>query len=168
MGKLLARLPHLESPEGTDGRDGFFMPTDLSGDASECTLNLILRAFDVETLKERGERLKQMGAALMAEEPNLTVEVEIQEQYRNMYDVLSQHPEIVKKLEEAVKMAGVEPNLEPIRGGTDGSRLTAMGMPTPNVFAGGVNFHGPTEWISTTAFGYSVCTILNLVQLFSE
>jgi len=168
MGKLLARLPHLESPEGTDGRDGFFMPTDLSGDASECTLNLILRAFDVETLKERGERLKAMGAALMAEEPNLTVEVEIQEQYRNMYDVLAKHPDIVEKLEEAVKMAGVAPLLEPIRGGTDGSRLTAMGMPTPNVFAGGVNFHGPTEWISTTAFGYSICTILNLVQLFAE
>jgi len=168
LGRFLAKLPQLESPEGTEGRDGFFMPTDMSGDAAQCTVNLILRAFDVETLKKRGERLQQMAKAMEAEEPNLTVDVEIKEQYRNMYDVLSKHPEIVEKLKEAVKMAGIEPNLEPIRGGTDGSRLTAMGMPTPNVFAGGVNFHGPKEWISTKAMGYAVCTILNLVQLFTQ
>jgi tripeptide aminopeptidase len=168
MGKFLDRLPHLESPEATEGRDGFFMPTDLSGDAAKATVNLILRAFDVETLEKRCERLKEMGKAMMAEEPNLTVEVEIKEQYRNMYDVLSKHPDIVEKLKEAVKMAGIEPNLVPIRGGTDGSRLTAMGMPTPNVFAGGMNFHGPKEWICTKAMGYAVCTILNLAQLFAE
>jgi tripeptide aminopeptidase len=167
-GKFLARLPRLESPEGAEGREGFFMPTDMAGDAAECTVNLILRAFDLPTLKERGIRLKKIGEAMMAEEPDLTVEVEIQEQYRNMYDVLSKHPEIIKKLQEAVSMAGITPNLEPIRGGTDGSRLTAMGMPTPNVFAGGVNFHGPTEWISTKALAYAVCTILNLTQLFAE
>ena len=168
MGKFLARLPRLESPEATEGRDGFFMPTDMSGDAAQGTLNLILRAFDVETLEKRGERLKEIAKAMEAEEPGLKVEVEIQKQYRNMYDVLSKQPEIIKKLEEAVAACGVEPHIEPIRGGTDGSRLTAMGMPTPNVFAGGVNFHGPTEWISTKAMATAVCTILNLVQLFAE
>ena len=168
VGRFLARLPRLESPEATEGRDGFFMPTDMSGDAAQCTVNLILRAFDVETLKKRGERLKTMAEAMTAEDPTLTVKVEMKEQYRNMYDVLSKRPDIVEKLQEAVKAAGIEPNLEPIRGGTDGSRLTAMGMPTPNVFAGGVNFHGPTEWVSTKAMGYSVCTILNLAQLFVE
>jgi len=168
MGKFLSRLPHLESPEATDGRDGFFMPTDLSGDAARCTVNLILRAFDVDTLKERGERLRTMAEALVAEAPALTVEVEIQEQYRNMHDILAKQPEIREKLTEAVEMAGVKPDLKPIRGGTDGSRLTAMGMPTPNVFTGGVNFHGPTEWISTRCMGLSVCTILNLCQVFAD
>ncbi len=168
MGKFLARLPRLESPEATDGRDGFFMPTDMSGDAAQSTVNLILRAFDVETLEKRGERLKEMANAMTAEEPGLTVEVEIQKQYRNMYDELSKHPEIEAKLKEAVTMAGVEPKLAPIRGGTDGSRLTAMGLPTPNVFAGGVNFHGPTEWVSTKAMALSVCTILNLVQIIEK
>ncbi len=167
MGKFLARLPHLESPEATEGRDGFFMVTEAGGDASKCTANLILRAFDEETLKKRGERVKVMAEALMAEAPDLKVEVEIKEQYRNMFDTLSKQPEILEKLEKAARLAGVDPDLKPIRGGTDGSRLTAMGMPTPNVFTGGVNFHGPTEWISTRAMALSACTILNLCQVFA-
>jgi tripeptide aminopeptidase len=104
----------------------------------------------------------------MAEEPRLDVNVEIIKQYRNMYDVLSRYPEVTARLEEAVRAAGITPRLEPIRGGTDGSRLTEMGMPTPNVFAGGVNFHGPSEWISTRVLAQSACTLLNLVQLFAE
>jgi tripeptide aminopeptidase len=103
----------------------------------------------------------------MAEEPRLDVEVEITKQYRNMYDVLRGYPEATAKLEEAVRAAGITPRLEPVRGGTDGSRLTELGMPTPNVFAGGVNFHGPSEWISTRVLAQSACTILNLVQLFA-
>jgi tripeptide aminopeptidase len=85
-----------------------------------------------------------------------------------MHDVLSGHPEIGRLLEEAVRSAGMEPNVKPIRGGTDGSRLTAMGMPTPNLFAGGVNFHGPAEWLSTRVLAQSTCAILNLVQLYAE
>jgi len=96
------------------------------------------------------------------------VKVEITEQYRNMYDVLSQHPETTDRLVRAVEAAGIAPNLEAVRGGTDGSRLTAMGMPTPNIFAGGVNLHGPAEWISTRVLAQVVCTILNLVQIYGE
>ncbi|MGD8280815.1 MAG: peptidase T, partial [Gemmatimonadota bacterium] len=116
----------------------------------------------------RGLRLKAMCSALMAEEPRLDVKVEITHQYRNMYDVLSQLPEIARQLERAVEAAGLEPNLRPVRGGTDGSRLTAMGMPTPNIFAGGINLHGPSEWISTRVLAQVVCTILNLVQIHGE
>jgi tripeptide aminopeptidase len=168
MGKLLDRLPLGEAPECTDGRQGFYHPVVASGDAASCTLQLILRDFDTKVLQERGRRLERMCAGLMAEEPRLDVKVAITKQYRNMYDVLSRYPEVAARLDEAVRAAGITPRLEPIRGGTDGSRLTEMGMPTPNIFAGGVNFHGPSEWISTRVLAQSACTILNLVQLFAE
>jgi tripeptide aminopeptidase len=167
-GKLLATLPADESPEHTDGRDGFFNPSLLSGDAASCSLQLILRDFDTDVLAERGRRLREMCEGLREHEPRLRVEVEITEQYRNMYDVLSGHPDIAAVLEEAVRAAGIEPDVKPIRGGTDGSRLTALGMPTPNLFAGGVDFHGPSEWISTRVLAQSACAILNLVQLHAE
>ncbi len=168
MGKFLARLPMAETPECTDGRDGFYHPTDVSGDAAECKANLIIRDFTVKILEERCERLKEIGKALMAEEPKLKVTVEIVEQYRNMYDELSKHAEITDSLKKAIEMTGLTPSVDPIRGGTDGSRLTAMGMPTPNVFAGGVNFHGPQEWIADRSLALSACTVLNLVQLFGD
>ncbi len=168
MGKLLDRLPMGEAPECTEGREGFYHPVVASGDAASCTLQLILRDFDTAELEERGRRLERMCAGLMAEEPRLDVNVEITKQYRNMYDVLSRHPDVTRKLEKAVEAAGITPRLEPVRGGTDGSRLTEMGMPTPNIFAGGVSFHGPSEWISTRVLAQSACTILNLVQLFAE
>jgi tripeptide aminopeptidase len=85
-----------------------------------------------------------------------------------MHDVLGRQPETLALLKRAVELAGITPVVRPVRGGTDGSRLTAMGMPTPNVFSGGVNYHGPTEWISTRALAQSTCTILNLVQLYGE
>lgn len=168
MGKLLARLPMAESPECTEKREGFFHPTETSGNAAACTVELILRDFDVKPLKERGRRLQEMARALAAEEPRLQVSVEIQEQYRNMHEELSKHPEVAERLRRAVEAAGVKPWFDAIRGGTDGSQLTAKGMPTPNIFAGGVNFHGPREWISTRVMALSTCTILNLVQIYAE
>ncbi|MGD2070111.1 MAG: tripeptide aminopeptidase PepT, partial [Gemmatimonadota bacterium] len=168
MGKLLDRLPMGEAPECTDGREGFYHPVTASGDAASCTLQLILRDFDTDVVEARGRRLEGMCAGLMAEEPRLDAKVEITKQYRNMFDVLSRYPEVAARLQEAVRAAGLTPRLEAVRGGTDGSRLTEMGMPTPNIFAGGVNFHGPSEWISTRVLAQSTCTILNLVQLFAE
>jgi tripeptide aminopeptidase len=167
-GKLLDRLPMAESPECTDGREGFYHPVTISGDAASCRLQIIIRDFDTEVVEERGRRLAAMCTALMAEEPRLEVRVEIVEQYRNMHDVLSRHPETTERLRRAVELAGIAPVLRPVRGGTDGSRLTAMGMPTPNLFSGGVNYHGPTEWISTRALAQSACAIVNLVQLYAE
>lgn len=167
-GKLLARLPMAESPECTDGREGFYHPVSISGDAASCRVQVIVRDFDVTVLEERGRRLEAICAGLRAEEPRLDVRVEVVEQYRNMYDVLARHPEVAERLTRAVELAGVAPVLKPVRGGTDGSRLTALGMPTPNLFDGGVNFHGPTEWISTRVLAQSTCAILNLVQLHAE
>ena len=85
-----------------------------------------------------------------------------------MYEYLKDRPEIAEHLQEAVRRTGTEPNLAPIRGGTDGSMLTQMGLPCPNIFAGGVNFHGQTEWISTRSMGLSLCTVLNLMTLYAS
>ena len=168
MGKFLDRLPMGEAPECTAGREGFYHPYVASGDAAACSVQLILREFDTKALEERGRRLEGICAGLMAEEPRLKVKVEISKQYRNMFDVLRRHPEITERLQQAVRAAGITPRLEAVRGGTDGSRLTELGMPTPNIFAGGVNFHGPSEWISTRVLAQSACTVLNLVQLFVD
>ena len=167
MGKFLSRLPMAETPECTHEREGFFHPTDLSGDAAACKLNLILRDFDEGLLSKRGERVRAIAEGLVAEEPKLKVAVEIAQQYRNMHDELSKRPEIAERMKQAVVAAGLEPEMSPIRGGTDGSQLTAMGLPTPNIFAGGVNFHGPTEWVSTRSIALSTCVLLNLVQIYA-
>jgi tripeptide aminopeptidase len=167
MGKFLSRLPMAETPECTEKREGFFHPTDTSGDAAACKLNLILRDFDEDVLQKRGERVRAIAEGLVAEEPNLQVEVEITKQYRNMHDELSKHPEIAERMLQAARDAGLDPEMSPIRGGTDGSQLTAMGLPTPNIFAGGVNFHGPTEWVSTRSIALSTCVLLNLVQAYA-
>jgi len=166
MGRFLDRLPTEKSPETTEKREGFIHPTDISGDAAEAKVNLILRSFDDDELAGHGVEVKKLAEEMRAEEPRLNVKVEIKEQYRNMRPRLDQHPEIMERLVAALRAAGIQTFHEPIRGGTDGSRLTAMGMPTPNLFAGGVNFHGPTEWISTRAMALSTCTILNLVQIY--
>jgi tripeptide aminopeptidase len=168
LGKFLDRLPMAETPECTEERQGFFHPTDVSGDAAACKLNLILRDFDEQVLQKRGERVRAIAQALRAEEPRLQVEVEITQQYRNMHDELSKRPEIAERMVAAARAAGLDPEISPIRGGTDGSQLTAMGLPTPNIFAGGVNFHGPTEWVSTRAIALSTCVLLNLVQIYAE
>jgi tripeptide aminopeptidase len=168
LGKFLDRLPMDQAPETTEKREGFLHPTDISGDAAEAKVNLILRSFDDTELAGHGRRVKELAAEIGKLEPRLGVSVDIKEQYRNMRSGLDKHPEIMERMVGALKKAGIEPVHDPIRGGTDGSRLTAMGMPTPNLFAGGVNFHGPSEWISTRAMALSTCVLLNLVQIYGE
>ncbi len=168
MGKFLDRLPMAESPECTHEREGFYHPTNVKGDAASCSVDLILRDFDTDQLTIRGERLRKIAKGLMAEEPRLEVEVEISAQYRNMADELARHPEVADHLKRAIETTGLGARIEPVRGGTDGSQLTAMGMPTPNVFAGGMNFHGPQEWVTDRGMALSTCTLLNLVQIYAE
>jgi tripeptide aminopeptidase len=168
MGKFLARLPMAESPECTHEREGFYHPTNVRGDAAACSVDLILRDFDTEQLGRRGGRLRAMAEGLVAEEPQLKVEVEISTQYRNMADELSRHPQVVDNLRRAIEATGLVPRVEAVRGGTDGSQLTAMGMPTPNIFAGGMNFHGPQEWVTDRGMALAACTLLNLVQIYAD
>ncbi len=168
MARLIERLPPLDRPEHTEGREGFIHLDELSGNAAECTAHLILRDFEDDALAARGEIMKRLGTQLMEEEPRLSVEVRIERSYRNMRMMREMRPELIGVVRDAVRAAGLEPDEVPVRGGTDGSRLTEGGLPTPNLFAGGLNFHGPMEWVSTRAMGLATCTVLNLVQLWAE
>ncbi len=167
MAVFLSRLPSEISPECTEGREGFIHPYEMKGDASQASCHLILRDFERDALAALGEQVKEIADSVLRDDHRLKVEVEIKPSYPNMYEHLKDRPEITERLQEAVRRAGVEPNLAPVRGGTDGSMLTQMGLPCPNIFAGGVNFHGQTEWISTRSMGLSLCTVLNLMTLYA-
>ena len=164
--ELINNIPADETPRETDGRDGFFHPVEIYGDSSEVHVELILRDFDDKTLEERGERLREMVAVMQRRQPGLSTEVAIERQYRNMAPALATDSRIVSFGIEAIRRAGVEPDHRPLRGGTDGSNLTAMGLPTPNIFTGGANFHGPREWVSAQGMALASCTILNLLMLW--
>lgn len=167
-GRYLSMVPQTESPETTDGRDGFYCPVEIRGDYGKATIDFIIRDFELTEVKRRVAMLEQLGNALERAYPRATVTVTSRKQYLNMREEIDKHPFVLDLLTRAVESTGVTPVLEPIRGGTDGARLTEMGMPTPNIFAGGLNFHGPYEWIPLRAMVRATETILNLVQLWSN
>jgi len=168
MAKFLERLPAGARPELTCEREGFIHPVDLSGDATSCKCHLILRDFEEDKVKAFGDVVRKIADEVKAEEPRLKIDVDIKFSYPNMHKFLKEKPEIRERLEQAVRGAGMHPDLVPIRGGTDGANLSRKGLPTPNIFAGGMNFHGPTEWISTRSMALSLCTVLNLLSLYSK
>lgn len=163
-GAFLSALPGRETPEATAGRDGFYCPVEVTGDQSAAEIHFIIRDFDRAEIDRRIAVLQALGAGIQAAHPGSTITVTAEQQYLNMYETISQHPELELLLRNAVEAAGLEPIVEPIRGGTDGSRLTEMGLPTPNIFAGGHNFHGPYEWIALPALVRATSTIIHLVQ----
>jgi tripeptide aminopeptidase len=171
-GRVAARfiegIPMGMSPECTEGREGFLHPVKMEANTSEATLSYIVRDFEVEGLERLETYMRTLAKSLEREFDGLRIEIEIKEQYRNMVYDLEKEPRAVELALEAVKQAGVEPKLLSIRGGTDGSRLSAMGLPTPNIFAGGVNFHSKFEWVAVTAMVKATETVLNLVKLWAE
>jgi tripeptide aminopeptidase len=167
MSKLIERLPAEKSPECTDAREGFIHPMEVNGDASKCKCHLILRDFEEELLADFGKTVKEIAEGLKKDEPRLKVDIEIKRRYPNMVQFLRNRPEITERLSEAVRRAGIDPVVKPIRGGTDGASLTRMGLPCPNIFTGGLNYHGPTECISTRSMGLTVCVLLNLLVLYA-
>jgi tripeptide aminopeptidase len=156
------------SPETTSERDGFIHPTLVSGDSSAVELRFIVRDFENDVLDANVELLRQIAAEVAATDPRCSIEVESFIQYRNMRDTLEQHPEIVANLEEAVRRTGLEPRKTAIRGGTDGSALTEMGLPTPNIFTGGHDAHSEREWICVEDMGLAAATIVELAKLWAE
>ncbi len=146
--KLIALLPAAQTPEQTDGRDGFLHLTDMSGSAAACTLRFILRDFELDGLAAKGALLTQACAMLQATDPRATLSVQITKQYRNMRYWLAQDMTPVTLAQDAARAIGLDPVSVPIRGGTDGSRLTELGLPCPNLFTGMQDIHGPLEWIS--------------------
>jgi tripeptide aminopeptidase len=156
------------SPETTEGREGFVHPMRIVGTTTRATLTLLARDHDDEKLEEHVELVRGLAAEIVGREPRASFTFEVQEQYRNMRKTLDRHPEIVDVAEEAIRRAGVEPVHTIIRGGTDGSRLTEKGLPTPNLFTGGQNYHSVREWASVQDMAAAAATCVELVRLWGE
>ncbi len=156
------------SPETTDGRQGFIHPLRISGGVEEATVVLIVRDHDDVLLGEHTALVRRLAEEVGAREPRSRVSVEMKETYRNMRTVIDRHPRVVAAAEEAIRRAGVEPVRSLIRGGTDGARLSAMGLPTPNLFTGGQNYHSTREWASVQDMAAAAATVVELVRVWGE
>jgi tripeptide aminopeptidase len=168
-GEILARLPQDRlSPETTDGREGYVHPVLLEGDSSEVELRFIARDFDDDRLAGHVAFLRGLAEDVCAAEPRCTIDVEDRVQYRNPRDLIEQHPEIIANLEEAIRRVGLEPKQTAIRGGTDGSALTEMGLPTANIFTGGHDAHSEREWICVEDMGLAAATLVELARVWAE
>ncbi|WFS01700.1 peptidase T [Rhizobium tumorigenes] len=161
-------LPKDQAPETTSGRDGFVHPVAVTGSMEKATISLIVRDFDDAGLAAKEEMLKTLVATVMKDYPGSTHTFTVKQQYRNMKQVLDRHPEIMENAVEAIRRAGMEPVRGSIRGGTDGSRLSFMGLPCPNIFAGGHAFHSPLEWVSRQDMEKAVRTLVELARVWEE
>jgi len=156
------------SPETTEGREGFVHPTGISGTLESATIQLIMRDFTEQGLKQKAALLEDTIKEVIKDYPRSTYRLTIKEQYRNMKEVVDRHPEIVENAMEAIRRAGLKPIRSSIRGGTDGSRLSFMGLPCPNIFAGEHAFHSRLEWVSVQDMQAAVRTIVHLAMIFEE
>lgn len=166
-GHYLALLPRNESPEATDGRYGFYCPTLVAGGLDHAHVEMILRDFDADIVERRIAAVRSFGEAVQAAFPGGRVVVQVEKQYRNMHDSIATEPRGLDLLARAVRATGMEPIFHSIRGGTDGSRLTEMGVPTPNLFAGGHNMHGRFEWVALRSMVRAAKTLVNLAALWA-
>jgi len=156
------------SPESTAHKEGFIHPVDIQGNVEEARADFIIRDFDDELLAEHGKTLERIVQDVVMAYPDTEYELEIHEQYRNMKKVLDQHPQVIEYGKLAIERAGVQPKQQSIRGGTDGSRLSLMGLPCPNIFAGEHAFHGKQEWVSVQDMEKAVQTIINIAAIWEE
>lgn len=166
---IVERLPKDTcSPETTDGKQGFLHPIGISGALEKATLSLIVRDFTDDGLAEKEALLQSIVDEVMTAYPHSTATLEIKQQYRNMKQVIDRYPQMVEYAVEAIQRAGLKPVRSSIRGGTDGSRLSFMGLPCPNIFAGEHAFHGRTEWVSVQDMEKAVQTIVHLAMIWEE
>jgi len=168
MADIIARMPKDVAPETTEGYEPYIHPHIIEGEEAKSTLKILLRDFDTAGLKVLKQKLEKIIADVQPLHPKARIELKIVEQYRNMKDGLGNDPRLLGCLEEATRRAGLTPEWKPIRGGTDGSKLTAVGLPTPNIFTGGQNYHCKNEWASVYGMEKAVETVVNLVQLWVE
>ena len=162
--RFLATLPPGQTPEATDGRQGFLHPYEMTGTSSKASIGFILRHFERDRLASQGALLKRLAEAVTATEPEAQVEVAIRPQYRNMRYWLEKDMSPVDLARDACRSLGIEPNSSPVRGGTDGSRLTEMGVPCPNLFTGMQDIHGPREWVSVQDMGVATQLMLAIAR----
>ncbi|MBB3137482.1 tripeptide aminopeptidase [Rhizobium pisi] len=167
-GAIIDRLPRDIAPETTEGKLGFIHPVGVTGAMEKASLSFIIRDFTETGLGEKEAMLEAIVQEVMSAYPGSNYRFEVKEQYRNMKAVLDRHPEIVENAIEAARRAGMTPVRGSIRGGTDGSRLSFMGLPCPNIFAGGHAFHSPLEWVSRQDMEKAVQTIVELAKVWEE
>ena len=167
--RIVDRLPKDAcSPETTENREGFLHPTDLQATLEGATLTFIVRDFNENGLREKEALLDTIAKDVMRDFPHSTCEIRIEEQYRNMKVVLDKHPQVTANALEAIRRAGLTPKRASIRGGTDGARLSFMGLPCPNIFAGEHAFHSRLEWVSVQDMEKAVETIIHLAMIWEE
>jgi tripeptide aminopeptidase len=161
-------LPRSESPETTDGYYGYYCPMEIAGDLENAKLEVYLRDFDSEGMKRRLEALETFAKTVETQFPGGKVIVKSKMQYYNMKSGIDKKPEVMDRLKHAMDNLGIEWRLKPIRGGTDGSRLTELGLPTPNIFTGGRNFHSRLEWASLDEMRAAAMVVIELVKLWGR
>jgi tripeptide aminopeptidase len=168
-GLFLDRLPRLvQSPEMTADRAGFLHPYRIDGGVAEVTLRILLRDFDTSRLADRAELLRTIARTITAEYPQCSIDVQVTPQYRNMADGLKKEPRALAFAEEAMRRVGLQPKLTIVRGGTDGSRLTEMSLPTPNLSTGEHNLHSPLEWTCLEEMATAVRVLVELARVWAE
>ncbi|HQQ94727.1 MAG TPA: peptidase T [Bacteroidia bacterium] len=167
-GEILGKLPPEKSPERTEKKQPFMHPVSIQGGLDEVEIKFIIRAFDTDTLHQLEEELRQITVKVLANYNKCAYEFKVSEQYRNMKQVLDKCPQVVDYALLAIERSGVKPVLSSIRGGTDGSRLSYMGLPCPNMFAGEHAFHSKQEWVSVQDMEKAVMSIVNLCAVWEE
>ncbi len=168
-GAIVEALPKTEwSPETTEGREGFVHPVAINGIAEKASIQFIVRDFTVEGLQQHHNRLKKIAAEVVATFSGAAMEYQVTEQYRNMKEVLDQYPQVVSYAEEAIERTGLAVIKESIRGGTDGSRFSYIGMPCANIFTGMQNIHSKLEWVGTKDMAKAAETIIHLSMIWEE
>ena len=166
---FIARLPRLDmSPETTEGYAGYLHPYQMNASVDRTSVRVLVRDFVTAELKKKEALVEGLARDVVSAHPGASVEFSIEESYRNMREVIEQHPLVIEKARAAIRRAGMEPIERPIRGGTDGSRLSFMGLPTPNLFAGEHNFHSRLEWVSAQDMDKAVEVIVQLCQVWWE
>jgi tripeptide aminopeptidase len=167
--RIVAALPSdTLTPETTQDRQGFIHPHELTGTPAKAELRLILRDFDDAKLDEHVALVERVAREVVDAEPRASLEIDVREQYRNMHRILSQVPEVIEAAEAALRAEGIEPVRRPIRGGTDGSILSTMGLPTPNIFTGGHEYHSVREWASVQDMAAAAAVVVRLAEVWSS
>jgi tripeptide aminopeptidase len=161
-------LPRSESPEATDGYYGYYCPMELAGDLENARMEVYLRDFESSGIERRLAALQAIARAVEAQFPGGQVIVKASPQYYNMHDKIDKQPQVLERLKTALDNIGIEWRLKPIRGGTDGSRLAELGIPTPNIFTGGRNFHSRLEWVAVSEMCAACKVVIELMRLWGE
>jgi len=168
LADYVLQMPHDMLPETTDGRVGFVHPYIGSADVETSSVKVLLRDFELSGLDDKERLLRDVATATERRFPGVTVRVDVKENYKNMKEVLKDYPQLTENVFEAARRAGLNPFLMPIRGGTDGSKLTFRGLPCPNIYTGGHNFHSKLEFNSRRGLEKTTETLVHLVQIFAE